>query len=348
MPNGNKNNNDEKEIELLPPELRRPEEKKRKLEKEEVKFFIPSTEEKPKGPTFGGKFFGAHAPERTPVLRETEIEKDKSSEREMEIFKMQKDVKQPRAAVIPPAPRPMPEAPRKPEFLPKPEIPPKPPVPQKEPVIRPAIKIEPRPAQKPSKLEAPAPKGRRFGITLIPEEKDSVEGAKKPKRVIILAVIIFIMAAIFAGLYFYLRWSIDSMAVEIKRVETDLAATSQRVKDAEEEKNQVQVFQKQLKITNKLLGNHVYWTNFFNFLEKNIVTDVYFSNLIGGSDEQIILTGIAKSYKAVSRQIISFRAAEEIESVSVSSASASIDSEGKVVEVNFDARLKLKPEMFFK
>lgn len=351
MPNGNKNNNDEKEIELLPPEFRRPEEKKRKPEKEEVKFFIPPAEEKPKGPTFGGKFFGAHASEKNPILRETEVLKDKSREREMEIFKMKKEVKQPRVAVTPPAPRQMPEVPKKPEVLPKPEIPPKPPVvPQKEPVIRPAIKIEPPPpAPKPSKPEAPmTPKGRRFGITLIPEEKDSVRGAKKPKRVIIFAVIIFIMAAIFAGVYFYFSWSIDSMAVEIKRVEIDLAATSQRIEDAEEEKNQVQVFQKQLKVVNKLLGNHVYWTNFFSFLEKNVVTDVYFPNLIGGSDGQISLTGIAKSYKAVSRQILSFRAAEEIESVSLGSASASIDPEGKVVEVNFDVKLKLKPETFFK
>ncbi len=356
MPNGNKNNNGKKEIELLPPELRHPEEKKRKTEKEEVKFFIPSVEEKPKGPIFGGKIFGAGSPGRT-AERETENEKNKAAEREMEIFKMQKEVGQPRAAAIPPAPRPLPEVPKKPEVLPKPELlPPKPPAPQKESVIRPAVKIEPKvaprpavsPAPKPAKPEAPAPKGRRFGITLIPEEKVSAKEAKKSKRKIVLIVIILVMATIFGGLYFYLRLSIDSMVAEIKKVEADLAITSQKIKDVEEEKNQAQIFQKQLKVANKLLENHVYWTNFFNFLEKNIVADVYFSNLIGGSDGQIILTGVAKSYKAVGRQIISFRTAEEMENVFVSSASASVDPEGKVSEVNFDARLKLKPEMFFK
>ncbi len=356
MPNGNKNNNGNKEIELLPPELRRPEEKKKKMEKEEVKFFIPSAEEKPKGPIFGGKIFGAGAPGRAPVGRETEVEKEKNSDREMEIFKMQKEARQPKAIATPPAPRPLREVPKKPEVLPKPEFLPKPPVPQREPAIGPAVKIEPKPAPRPAvspapkpvKPEAPMPKGRKFGITLIPEEKDSAEGAKKPKKTVILVVIIFVMVVIFGGLYFYLGSSIDAMAAEIKKVESDLAITSQKIKDVEEEKNQAQVFQKQLKVANRLLLSHVYWTNFFSFLEKNTVTDVYFSNLIGGSDGQIILTGVAKSYKAVGRQIISFRTALEMESVSVGSASASVDPEGKVAEVNFDARLNLKSEMFFK
>lgn len=358
MPNGNKNNNDDKEIELLPPELRRPEEKKKRPEREEVKFFIPSVEEKPKGPIFGGKFFGAGAEKKISAGREVEVQKDRAAmEREMEVFKMQKEVKQPRAAAVPPVPSvPSPTALLpKPDFS-RPEVPPKPSVAEKEMAPKSSAKVLPRavpPVAKVSpveKLTGPGvePKGRKFGITLIPEEKTTAEGKKKPKRAMILVLVILVMVIIFGGLYFYLGQSVRTLATEILKVRADLAITNQKIKDVEEQKTQALTLQKQIKAANKLLENHIYWTNFFSFLEKNIVADVYFSNLVGTSDGQIILTSIAKSYGAVSKQIVSFKTAEEMESVSISSASASIDPEGKVSEVNFDARLKLKPEMFLK
>jgi len=58
MSNGNKNNG-KKEIELLPTELRRPEERKKKEERPEVKLFVPPVGEKIPKPSLLGKFFGS-------------------------------------------------------------------------------------------------------------------------------------------------------------------------------------------------------------------------------------------------------------------------------------------------
>jgi hypothetical protein len=183
---------------------------------------------------------------------------------------------------------------------------------------------------------------------LIPEARVGGEEARKPKRGVVLVVISVAMAIILGGLYFGLKLSDDKVSVELKKVESDLAVAKQKIKDVEEQKNQAQTLQKQIKAADKLLEGHVYWTNFFAFLEKNTVTDVYFLNIVGGSDGQMNLSGIAKSYRALAKQIVAFREAEGTDSLSVASASASVDPTGKVAEVNFDAKLELKLEVFLK
>lgn len=182
----------------------------------------------------------------------------------------------------------------------------------------------------------------------MPEERVGGEEAKKPKRAVVLVVVSVVAAIILGGLYFGLKSFEGGVSVELKKVESDLAAVDQKIKDVEGQKNQAETAQKQLKVATKLLEEHIYWTNLFAFLEKNTVTDVYFLNIVGGSDGGVNLSGVAKSYKAVARQIVAFREAEGTDSLSIASASASLDPTGKVAEVNFDAKLTLKPEVFLK
>ena len=78
------------------------------------------------------------------------------------------------------------------------------------------------------------------------------------------------------------------------------------------------------------------------------MVDAYFVNLIGGSDGQVVLSGVARSYAAMSKQILAFKESDLVSRVSVLSASASVDPEGNIVEVDFDAKLQLNPEIFLK
>lgn len=350
MPNGTKNNGDD-DIELLPAEFRKPEEKKKKEEKPEVKLFVPETEEKLPKPTFMGKFFSsksipkpAGAPEAVPSSEKFAAESDLS------VFKIQKEIPKPTPPPLVAFPRPTPP----PE--PKPTPPPAP----VEPLIEKKFVSPPPPPQKvePIRPKNGAPKGKFLkpsgeksppDITLIPEEESAdKEKRKTSRRAILLASVAIILALCGVGSYLILGWYQEQIDFDLQKIEADLGAAREKNQALDSERGEAQDFQRKLKIADKLLENHIYWTNLFSFLEKNTVADVYFVNLIGGGDGQMVMSGVAKSYAAMARQITAFRAGDQVSKVSVLSASASVDTEGNVTEINFDAKLQFNPEIFLK
>ena len=341
MPNGNKNSGND-DIELLPLELRKPEEKKRKEERPEVKLFIPETEEKSPKSSFVGKFFSPKQVQK-PAMPEPKS----AIESDLSVFKMQKEIPKTRPAMPPPPAPPPPQKNVPPQTRPPVEQRPSPPPQQRVEPKRPQSGGANTNLSKPSGEKTPA--SRKFGITLLPEETTvSVEKTKRSKKIILFIVTAVILVLIGGGLYWALKLYQGQAELDLQKIEADLSAISKKNQDLSLKKNQAQFFQKKLKTANKLLENHLYWTNFFSFLEKSTVADVYFINLIGGSDGQIVMSGVAKSYAAMSRQIIAFRTDERVSKVSVLSASASVDTEGNVTEINFDAKLQLNPEIFLK
>ncbi|MFA5128501.1 MAG: hypothetical protein WC445_00890 [Patescibacteria group bacterium] len=347
MPNGNKNSGND-DIELLPVELRRPEEKKKKEEKQEVKLFVPETEEKSQKSTFMGKFFGLKsAPKPMGSPKPAAPPPESATESDLSVFKMQKEVPN----VTPPTSvfsRSTPPQPR--EIVPPPA---KPPAEQRP---APPQKIEPKRSQNgASKGKLSKPSGekislsQKLGITLIPEEESAVKEKRKTSRkAILLIVVAIILVLIGGGSYWALKWYQGQVDLDLQKVEADLSVINEKNKALDSEKTQAQFFQKKLKTADKLLENHIYWTNFFSFLEKNTVADVYFVNLIGGSDGQIVMSGVAKSYRAMARQIVALKADDRVSKVSVLSASASVDTEGNVTEIDFDAKLQINSEIFLK
>ncbi len=312
---------------MLPAEFRRPEEKKRREERPEVKLFIPPAEAKSQRETFTGRFFGTR---ETPKPVEN---KNVREETDMSVFKMQKE---PRKPLQPPPPPPPPRSVPPPVALRQaPQI-------KKEPL--PPPKLPPQSAGK----GIVSSKNRMGGITLIPEEKTSPKEAARPKQKVILAVMVIILVAILGGVFGILAWYSGAAKNELAKIEKDVAAVEQQIKNLDEAKNRAQTLQKQFQIAEKLLNSHVYWTGVYSFLEKNTIPEVYFKNFVGGSDGQISMSGVAKSYKAVAGQIVSLREAEKVEKVSITSASASVSPTGETAEVNFDVKLKLNPEIFLK
>ena len=76
-------------------------------------------------------------------------------------------------------------------------------------------------------------------------------------------------------------------------------------------------------ITNlkSVLGNHVFFSQFLAWLEKNTQANVYYSHLAFSSENRIMLTGNAKSVTDISQQIAIFEAAHEVNSVGLSAVS---------------------------
>ncbi len=355
MPNGTKNIGSD-DIELLPPEFQKPEERKKKEERPEVKLFVPEMEEKSQKPTFMGKFFSSKpTPKPAPASQGVAPSPKPAAEPDLSVFKIQREIPKSVPPSPPPPVSPVFSRPTPPPAL-KPVLPPAPPRPPMEnkplPVPKPPQKVEP-PRQKNNapRGKFSKPPGEKIppDITLIPEEESAdKEKRKTSKKAILLASVAIILALCGGGLYFILGWYQGQADLDLQKIEADLGAAREKNQALDSERGEAQNFQKKLKIADKILGNHIYWTNLFSFLEKNTVADVYFVNLIGGDDGQIVMSGVAKSYAAMARQITAFRAGDQVSKVSVLSASASVDTEGNVTEINFDAKLQFNPKIFLK
>lgn len=80
-----------------------------------------------------------------------------------------------------------------------------------------------------------------------------------------------------------------------------------------------------LSALNGLLQGHIYWSNWFNFLESYTLPNVYFTDLTANQTGVVNLEGVAKDYSAVTYQVNAFRAASAVvQSVEVNSASRSV------------------------
>lgn len=328
------NKNNEKEIELLPEELRRKEVKKKEEKKPpEITFYVPPEEKRPEGVkvSFFEKIFGTKEErEKKRLARQKEREereKRKAEEKaKLEALRAQKEtaLKAEREAKK--------EA-EKVEAVEKMKIP------------------EVRPEKKRIKmreLKKEAPLKPSLGITLIPEAAAPAYLSTK-KQLVIVFVFVSLAFVISAMLY----WAAHFYQLKIKSqndfVLKNIESLKKEIALYEEDKKESEKVQEQLQAIKNLLTSHLYWTKFFGLLEKNTIPDVYYSNFVASSDGAVALSAIGKSFSSVAEQIVSFEEAKDfVKEVNITGASAQIDPTGAIMEVNFEVDLKLIPEVFLK
>lgn len=119
----------------------------------------------------------------------------------------------------------------------------------------------------------------------------------------------------------------------------------------------------------ELLNEHVYWTNWFTFLEHYTLPNVYYTEFSGNSGGSISLSAVTDTYESVTQQINAFRSASTmVESVEVNTATrsnapvedttatdAATTTDTATTEavqapdglIHFSMTIKLKPELFY-
>jgi hypothetical protein len=108
----------------------------------------------------------------------------------------------------------------------------------------------------------------------------------------------------------------------------------------------------------ELLSNHIYWTNFYNWLEKNTLNVVKFQGFSGNLSGEYILTANAENYAEAAWQAKVMQDSPFVESVEIYNVHRveetfedGLDEEGNVKlssisYVSFDINLKIKASIF--
>lgn len=172
------------------------------------------------------------------------------------------------------------------------------------------------------------------------------------KNISILAITLLILVAFIAEIYLGLDWW---GAQEKKRAETlnvSIAKVNAEITKVKGKADEALAYKDKSIEVGRLLNNHVYWSNFFNWLEKNTLSTVKFDGFSGDTKGVYTLNAKALSYSEASWQVKAFLSDPLVKSVDIGSVNFN-NSKDKLTGitnkgVSFTLNFELNPEIFKK
>jgi len=169
------------------------------------------------------------------------------------------------------------------------------------------------------------------------------------KNVVVL-IVCMILAALAVGLvYSWLSWQGRQKEKEGQYFIEMFFELDKEITRIEEEAKKVLVFKKKLSLVSSLLGQHVYWTNFFKFLEENTLADVYYSGFSGDDKGKYNLAATGKGFSIIHAQVERFLSSEYVSEASVGQAGISGAEKKEASEAGetaFELKLVIDPAIF--
>jgi hypothetical protein len=167
------------------------------------------------------------------------------------------------------------------------------------------------------------------------------------KGLLIILISVFASMAIVSVLYWGISWwGSSKQYAQNSNYQQQYYEVNREIKSLESQVKEVLKFKEKLDMAGYLLARHIYWTNFFNFLENNTLSNVYFSNFSGGIGGSYTLAATTDNLDAIDAQIKKLLANPYIKQAGVSSGAVS-GGEGKPV-VTFTLPFSLDPKIFLK
>ncbi|MEI6597141.1 MAG: hypothetical protein WCL13_02925 [bacterium] len=116
--------------------------------------------------------------------------------------------------------------------------------------------------------------------------------------IFIILIPIFLVGAIYTGVAFYK----DSKQTNDREQIEKINQLTEKIKQEEAGLVEISNFQARFKTISQIFSEHVYWTNFFKFLEDNTIKDVYYTGFSGDTSGNYSLEALATSYGNISEQ----------------------------------------------
>ncbi|MFH1129211.1 MAG: hypothetical protein V1686_00530 [Patescibacteria group bacterium] len=163
-------------------------------------------------------------------------------------------------------------------------------------------------------------------INLIPKEykrKGMALGTIFSKTGSIILILLILSLLTYGGFFFYkkqIQKNLDGINQEIKNLE------SKRSSDLEKS---IYGADKKMNLVENIFKGHVYWSKFLTKIEELVVPQVYFSESkfgIVGNQVDVILSGSAKTYTGLARQMVAFSEDPSVEKIELTETTLNEDS----------------------
>ncbi|MBI2459631.1 MAG: hypothetical protein HYV53_03710 [Parcubacteria group bacterium] len=123
---------------------------------------------------------------------------------------------------------------------------------------------------------------------------------------------ILAVATIYYGLVFYEK---SSQAKNLAQAQK-FAELKQNIAAEEAGLKEILAFQAKLKTVSQIFAQHIYWTNFFKFLEDNTMANVYFIDFKGNTSGNYTMNAATVDYRSIDEQVDVFRNNKKITAAS--------------------------------
>ncbi len=138
-------------------------------------------------------------------------------------------------------------------------------------------------------------------VNLIKQETDLAFDWKRSVRSIIIvsAILLFIILELYLGL----DWWQKDEELRLQQVQVQTDNTKKELADLRTSAIDALSYQSKTQEVSILLDNHIYWSNFFSWLEQNTLSTVSFNGFSGDNLGEYSLSGQAGSFAEVSWQV---------------------------------------------
>jgi hypothetical protein len=167
------------------------------------------------------------------------------------------------------------------------------------------------------------------------------------RGILVLLIAVFGSFSILSGIYWGISWwGSSSQNLQGNNYVQQYYKVSKAVSELEPRLAEVLAFKAKLEQADFLLARHIYWTNFFSFLENNTLSNVTFSQFGGPITESYSLAATTDSLDAINAQIKKLMENPEVSRAEVDSGTVS-GEKGKPV-VLFNLSFDLSKQIFLK
>jgi len=189
-------------------------------------------------------------------------------------------------------------------------------------------------------------RAKESDLNFIPQDLDTIpeQTSKKIILLIISSLCFLFIISCFVGLYIYKNYfnkEIINLIEDNRRLDQTYMKEKNNLKTIKTVNNDL------LDIEN-IYSNHIYWSNFISFLEKNIVKDVYVQDMFVESNGKLVISFKTNDYENISKQIIILQSFPDIiKKVSINEASK-IDRQDSTSNIDFKLLLEVDNKLLLK
>ena len=179
--------------------------------------------------------------------------------------------------------------------------------------------------------------------------KDEIEIIYNWKKDLSIFFVLFLIVAVFvAESYIFLyNWKKQKEIENSYYLQTEITATELKANNLKDQYIKAIEFKRRLELSSAVLNNHVYWTNFFNFLEKNTLKDnIYYRSFSGDVYGEYILPAVSNDVLAVNFQSKVFSDNPNINSSAINEEEIINDEDTGKTHINFNFNFNLNPKIF--
>ncbi len=153
-----------------------------------------------------------------------------------------------------------------------------------------------------------------------------------------------------AEVYIGLNWWSTYENARLEKSQNRFNTVSEEIRQMKSASDQVSSFKERVELADSLLNRHVYWSNFFTWLEGNTLSSVSYQGFDGTINGEYELAAVTNAFRDLSWQSRVLLADPLVMSARVDSGSGGISDEEaetkEVGEISFSLSLKVNPDIF--